>query len=779
MFGQFTEEARKILVSAKEEMYNLKHPYVGSEHLLLAILKDDNSVSKRLKEYNLTYEVLKKEIINIVGEGKEANDWFLYTPLLKRIMENAIIDSKENNNGDVTIEHLFASMLEEGEGVAIRIMLGMDIDLDKLYKDFSLKLIPTNKPKKGKKLLIDELGYDLTKQGLEGKLDPVIGRDKEIQRLLEILCRRNKNNPILIGEPGVGKTAIVEALSNMIALGDVPLALKNKRIISLDMATMVAGTKYRGEFEERMRKVLKEIEENDDIILFIDEIHTLVGAGGAEGAIDASNIFKPALARGKIRCIGATTTSEYKKYIEADGALDRRFQRILVETPTLDTVKNILQKLKPIYEKFHRVEISDDIINLIVELSDKYIYDRNQPDKAIDVLDEVCSFVSLKESDELKKYKTYNKELQLIINNKNDAIVKNNFDIAANYKRMEKDLMDKINRLELTVIKDSNKKNITKEDVALTVSNKTGIPVFELLNEQEKIIEDINKFLTDAIVGQNQAIEKLIDLAKRIKLGFVDENRCCSLMFCGPSGVGKTELAKRFAEKMVGNRNIIRLDMSEYTESHSVSKIIGAPPGYIGYADSKNILEEIRNKPYSVLILDEIEKAHPAIINLLFQIFDEGKIKDSKGVEVRFDNVIVIMTSNIGFNDNTIGFSNDKKKIIEDKLKEYFSIPFINRIDNIIMFNRLNKDDITEIVNKKLIKLKNKYKKKNINIKINKKVIDELATQCNFKDFGARKIDKIIKNLIENQVIEEVIDGKTSININSINISDNQSLQSS
>lgn len=765
MFGQFTEEARKILVSAKEEMYSLKHPYVGSEHLLLAILKSDNNVSKKLKEYNLTYEILRTEIINIIGEGHEASDWFLYTPLLKRIMENAVIDSKENNNGDVTIEHLFTSLLEEGEGVAIRIMLGMDIDLDKLYKDFSAKLVTTNKGKRGKKLIIDELGYDLTKQGLNGGLDPVIGRDNEIQRLLEILCRRTKNNPILIGEPGVGKTAIVEELSKKIAIGDVPISLKNKRIISLDMATMVAGTKYRGEFEERMRKLLKEIEDNDDIILFIDEIHTLVGAGGAEGAIDASNIFKPALARGKIRVIGATTTSEYKKYIEADGALDRRFQKILVETPTLDTVKDILRKLKPIYEKFHLVEISDEIVDLIGELSDKYIYDRNQPDKAIDVLDEVCSFVSLKESDELKKYKTYNKELQLIISSKNDAIVKNNFEIAANYKRLEKDLMDKINRLELSVIKNNNKKIITKEDVALTISNKTGIPVFELLNEKEKVVQEIDKYLTDSIIGQSQAIAKLTDLAKRIKLGFVDENCCYSLMFCGPSGVGKTELAKRFAEKMVGSKNIIRLDMSEYTEAHSVSKIIGAPPGYVGYSDSKNILEEIRNKPYSVLILDEIEKANPTIINLLFQILDEGKIKDSKGVEVRFDNVIVIMTSNIGFNDKAIGFSNNKEKIVEEKLKEYFSIPFINRIDNVIMFNNLTKEDIEKIINIKLTKLKNKYRKKQISIKINKKVINELINKSNYDSFGARKIDKIIKDIIENEVIEQVLNGKINISI--------------
>ena len=768
MFGQFTEEARRIIVLAKEEMHSLKHPYVGSEHLLLAILRDNNNVSKRLKEYNFTYEVLKNEIINIIGKGKQASDWFLYTPLLKRIMENAIVDSKENNNGDVTVEHLFASLLEEGEGVAIRIMIGMDIDLDKLYKEFSSKIISNYKGKKNKKLMITEFGYDLTKQAIEGELDPVVGRDKEISRVLEILCRRTKNNPILIGEAGVGKTAIVEELSRMIAFGEVPLALKNKRIISLDMATMVAGTKYRGEFEERMRKILKEVEDNDDIILFIDEIHTLVGAGGAEGAIDASNIFKPALARGKIRCIGATTTLEYKKYIEPDGALERRFQKILVDTPSTSTVKEILTKLRPVYEKYHLTKISDEIIDLIIDLSNRYIYDRNEPDRSIDILDEVSSYVSLKESDSLKKYKTYNKELQLIINQKNQAIIDNDFEVASNYKKIEKELMDKINKLELQVVKNNDKKTINREDVAIVIHNKTGIPVYELLNENKKVIADIEKHLSSNIIGQDEAIGKVIDLAKRIKLGFVDDNRCNSILFCGPSGVGKTELAKLFANKMVGKNNVIKLDMSEFSEPHSISKIVGAPPGYVGYLDSKNILEEIRNKPYSVLILDEIEKANLAIINLLFQILDDSKIKDSKGTEVRFDNVIIIMTSNIGFNDKNIGFSSNKDKIVEEKLKEYFSTPFINRIDNMILFNSLTEDNIIKIIKDSIKSLKKKYKDKGINIKIDKQVINEIVEESNYQDFGARKIDKIIKSKLENKVIEECINCNYNIYISTI-----------
>lgn len=768
MFGNFTEEARKILTNARKEMYELKHPYIGSEHLLLAMLKEKNSVSKKLLEYKLDYEKLKSEIIKIVGIGTKTSEWFLYTPLLKRIIENSIIDSKENNNGNVTIEHLFANMLEEGEGVAIRIMLGMNIDLEELYNDFSYKLVSHNKCKRNKKLLLEELGIDLTKKALNGELDPVIGREQEIKRVLEILSRRTKNNPLLIGEAGVGKTAIVEELSKMIASGDVPMSLKNKRIISLDMATTVAGTKYRGEFEERMRKILKEIEDNDDIILFIDEIHTLVGAGGAEGAIDASNIFKPALARGKLRCIGATTIDEYKKFIESDGALERRFQKVFVEIPNRQTVEAILFKLRNIYEKFHLVTISDEIIELIIDLSEKYIYDRNQPDKAIDLLDEVCAKVSLSESKEFKKYNNLNKELQQVLKNKNKAIIDGNFEEASVYKEQENSLMDKINKLELNLYKKDKYNIVTKEDVAKVVNIKTKIPVYELLNDTISVINVLEKNLKNTIIGQDKAIDNTLKIAKRIKLGYKDENKCYAMLFCGSSGVGKTALAKIFGENLVGIDNIIKLDMGEYAEDHSISKIIGAPPGYIGYSDNKNVLENIRNKPYSVLILDEIEKASPNIINLFFQILDDGKIKDSCGREIRFDNVTIIMTSNIGFNDINIGFNKINSDVVFTKLKDYFSLPFINRIDNVIVFNKLSDDNIKIIANKKLDELKLKYAKKNIKIRFAKDLINDIIKESNYEEFGARKIDKIIKDRIENQIIEEVINGKNNVSIKSI-----------
>ena len=759
MFGNFEEEARKVLVNAKKEMYELNHPYVSSEHLLLAILKGDNEISDKLKSFDLDYNRFKEEVVKIIGKGSKPSQWFLYTPLLKRIIENATVEAKENNNGVVTVNHLFASLLDEGEGVAIRILIGMDIDIDELYSEFTDKII--NK-KSHKKLLIDEIGTDLNKKAINGNLDPVTGRDEEIKRVLEILCRRCKNNPLLIGEAGVGKTAIVEELANMIVRGEVPLALRNKRIISLDMASSVAGTKYRGEFEERMNKILKEIEENDDIILFIDEIHTLVGAGGAEGAIDASNIFKPALARGKIRCIGATTTDEYKKYIEKDSALERRFQRVIIEAPSEETVKNILMNLKDIYEGYHKVIIDEEIIDLIIHLSSKYIYNRNEPDRSIDILDEVSAKVSLKESKGLKEYGFYNKKLKEVIKNKKKAILDNDFDKASTFKNEEFDLMNKINNLELSLYKTHSRK-VTKLDVAEVINMKTGIPIYEILNEKAKLIKQTEKILNKNIIGQDEAVKEVAKVAKKIKLGFND--KCYSFLFCGPSGVGKTLLARTFGENLVGANNIIKLDMSEYKEAHSISKIIGSPPGYVGYDDNTNILEEIRNKPYSVLILDEIEKAHTNIINLFLQVLDEGKIKNSKGKIVRFDNVVIIMTSNVGFHEINVGFNNKNTKI--SRLNDSFSIPFMNRVDKVICFNSLNEEDILKIIKMNLKKFKEKYSDK-IKVKVSREVENEILNLSNYEEYGARKIAKIIKDKIETIVIDKIIDGKNEVYIKNL-----------
>ena len=756
MFNSFDELARKTLIMAKEEMYNLKHPYVGSEHLLLSILKNKNELSDKLKEYGLTYNKFRESIINIIGIGKKQSECFLYTPLLKRILETSMIDSRENNNGVVTINHLFSALLEEGEGVAIRIIIGLNIDIDLLYKEFTYKITQLKKTKNSK-LYIDEIGIDLTKKAIKEEIDPVVGREEEIKRILEILCRRKKNNPILIGEAGVGKTAIVEELARLISIGEVPLPLKNKRIISIDMSSAVAGTKYRGEFEDRINNILKEIEENDDIILFIDEVHTLVGAGGAEGAIDASNIFKPALARNKIRLIGATTTNEYKKFIENDKALDRRFQKVTIEIPDKQTVINILKKLKPTYENYHHVELEENMIELIVELSDKYIHNRNQPDKAIDILDEACAHVNLKENKQIKKYNKLNQELKKIINLKNKAIYDNEFKKATNYKIEENKLMNNINTIELNLYKKPKYQKITKKDIIEIISRKANIPIYSINKNANDIIK-LKKILTSNIIGQDKAINQLINIYKKIKLGFKDD-KCYSIMFQGPSGVGKTNLAKIFGNYIT--KNVIKLDMSEYSESHSVSKLIGSPAGYIGYGDNMHILDKIKNNPFSVLILDEVERAHPNVLNLFLSILDDGKIKDSIGNIIYFNNVIIIMTSNVGYLKNSIGFTNNNTSI-----KEEFSIPFLNRIDNIVSFNTLNKENIMNIINIKIDKLKDKYKD-NI-IKINKNAKNEIIEESNYIEFGARKIDKVIKNKIENIIIDKIINNEKIINIKSI-----------
>ena len=747
MYSSFTEEARKILIGAKLEMKELNHPYVGSEHLLLSILKNDNEISTKLKDYNLNYENFKNEIIKIIGKGTKTSKCFLYTPLLKRVMENAIYDAKENNDGEVTISHLFSSLLEEGEGVAIRILINLNIDLDELYHDFTSKNI---RKIKNKKLLLDDIGIDLTKKTKE--LDNAIGREEEINRVIEILCRRKKNNPILIGPAGVGKTAIVEELSKRISNGNVPNNLKDKRIISLDMSTLVSGTKYRGEFEERVNKILKEVEDNEDIILFIDEIHTLVGAGGAEGAIDASNIFKPALARNKLRCIGATTTFEYKKYIKNDKALDRRFQKIDVKEPDKYTLKKILLSIKDTYSKYHKTLISDYIIDYIIELSNKYIKNRFEPDASIDILDEVCAYSSLKEDDRVKEYNKLSNKLKEILELKKSYLLKADYKNASIIKKKENKITTKLNNLELDISKNI-KHEVTIDDVDKVVSKMCNIPIG--INQLKNIENEIG----NKIIGQDESINKIIKIYKRIKLGFKDENKCYSFMFVGPSGVGKTETTILLSKYLTNN--FIRLDMSEYSESHSISKLIGSPAGYIGYDDNKNVFESIKDNPFTTILLDEVDKAHPNIINLLYQILDTGILKDSKGDNIYFNNCIIIMTSNIGFTSNSIGFNNKNT----GNIKEYFDIPFINRIDNIVEFNNLDYNSIKTIIYKNIHNLKKKYEKKEINIKISKEVIEEIINLSDYKIFGARKIYKLVKNDLESLIINEILDNNKNIEI--------------
>lgn len=764
MFGNFSEEAQNILVKAKLEMLELKHPYIGTEHLVLSMLSHSKKIKEKLSSYHLDYEIFKKEIIKVLGIGEENNSLFLYTPLLKKVINSAILDSKDNNDGVVTTEHLFSSLLEEGEGVAIRIFLSMGIDINAMYVEFATSLVKKVKPKKNRKLLIEELGINLNEKAKNNLTDPVIDRDKEIERVLEILCRRTKNNPILIGNAGVGKTAIVEELAKRIVKNEVPDYLKNKKIISLDMATTVAGTKYRGEFEERMKKILNEIETNDDIILFIDEIHTLVGAGGAEGAIDASNILKPALARGHLRCIGATTVEEYKKFIEKDKALERRFQKVNIEEPSYEKTLEILTKLKPIYEKFHKVILQPELLEDIVKLSAKYIYDRSEPDKSIDIMDEVCSRVSIKETKIDKEITSLELEIDKLDKLKNSYIIENNIDKAYTYRKKEIVLQEKLNNLMLNI--NRNNKIVTIKDVANVIHTKTQIPVYEILKDDAKVVKNIEKQLRDSIVGQDEAIKNLIDITKRIKFGYKSDNKCISFLFVGPSGTGKTALSKIYANLLVDGKNLIRLDMSEYADVTSVNKIVGSAPGYVGYDDNKNILDEIRNKPYSVILLDEIEKAHPQVINLFYQILDDGLIKDSKGNTIKFNNNIIIMTSNIGYEKNNVGFNNKVESTVLNELKNELSLPFVNRIDNIILFNHLTEENIRNIIKNKINVLKKKYA--NVTIKISKNAVNEIVELSNYYDFGARKVDKIIKSKLENVIIDSILDNKSTVFITSL-----------
>lgn len=752
MISNFNEEAQEILNKAKLEMLELKHPYVGTEHLVLSLLHTDNEISEKLEKYNLTYKSFKKQIIDIIGQGTKKSEFFLYTPLLKKVIENAILDSKDNNNGEVTPNHLFSALLDVGEGIAIRIFIGMNLDLDEIYDEFTSKIYDKNK-KKEKKLLIDTLGVDLTEKAKQKEIDPVIGREEEINLIQEILCRRNKNNPLLIGAPGVGKTALVEQLANLIVNDSVPPKIKNKRIISLDMASAVAGTKYRGEFEERMKKIIDELESHDEIILFIDEIHTLIGAGGAEGAIDASNILKPALARGKIKCIGATTTEEYKKHFEKDKALDRRFQIIKVEEPSINKTKDILLNLKPIYEEYHNVIINDKLIDKIIELSEKYIYDKYRPDKQIDILDEVCSKVNIKGTHQNIKESIKLKEIQ---NQKELYINEKNIKKAYEYKIKESEFIESIN-------KNINKQEVTIDDIATVINKKTSIPIYEILKDNKKIIENIYTTLKNTIIGQESAINELINITKRIKLGYKD-NKCISLLFTGPSGVGKTKLATTYGN-LISKDKIIKLDMSEFSDTTAINKFLGSSAGYIGYDDNKYVLNNIKDNPNAVIILDEIDKAHPKIINLLYQILDEGKIKDAKNNTINLNNNIIIMTTNKGTESKDIGFISNRNKNIKE-LQETFNIALINRIDNIINFEPLQKQHITKIINNNLNKIKEKYNKYTINI--SKNIINELIDLSEYHIYGARKIDKVIKNKLENIIIDEILDNKETINIDSI-----------
>ncbi len=723
MFNKFSEETKKVLSLAKKEMVELKHPYLGSEHLLLGILKSNNNVTNLLKKYNVTYKRYRDAVIQLVGIGEKKTEWVLYTPIVKEIFERAI-DISCDSNTEVTIDNLFIALIEIGDGIANRVLNNLQVNMEKIYTEFVFKIPKKNKKKK---TIIDEIGIEFTDPSMVAKFDPVIGRDEEINQIIEILVRKNKSNPLLIGDAGVGKTAIIEEISKMIVNNKVPNKLKNKRIINLDMSSAVAGTKYRGEFEDKINKIIKEAETDSDIILFIDEIHTIVGAGGAEGAIDASNIFKPALARGNIKCIGATTVDEYKKYIEKDKALERRFKKVIIEEPDDINVKNIIYKLKPIYENYHHVTIKNNILDLLIELTNKYIHNYKNPDKTIDILDEVCAHANLKENATMKEYNKLTLDLTNIIKAKKEKIEGNDFKSAFKYKQRENEITSRLNELEY-LLTTTHYNSVTKSDLAHVLKNKVNIPIIEL-NDRFSYSE-ITKKLKAKVIGQERAIKQLVSSY----FAHMENNEVFSVLLNGPSGVGKTSLALEFAHAL--SNKVLRIDMSEFSEAHSVSKLVGAPPGYVGYDNSNYLFDSIREYPFTVILLDEIERCHPSVLNLFFQILDNNQIKDAKGNVIHFNNTIIIMTTNVEKEKN-LGFSNSQTN---SKLNDYFTIPFINRIQEIITLDSLSEDTMLKIIRQEL-----RLSAKNITVDSNK--FKKILAESAYKDYGARKIKSIVRKI--------------------------------
>lgn len=738
MFSKFDEDSQKVLLMAKKEMLDLKHPYVGSEHLLLAILHNGELlITQLLNEYQITYNKYRDEIIKVIGIGKSSNNWFLYTPLLKRIIENAILDCKDEDSM-VTVDKLFISLLEEGDGVANRILLGMNIDIDLLYDKFSNKLI-TSSSKRRKNLYLEEFAVDLNKKYCDDGFDPVIGRDSEVSRVIEILLRRTKNNPLLIGDAGVGKTAIVEELVRRIVKGSVPKKLENSKVFSISMASLISGTKYRGEFEERINKIIGELENEKNIILFIDEIHTLVGAGGAEGAIDASNILKPYLARGKVQIIGATTTEEYKKYLEKDRALDRRFQKINILEPNAFDTKNILFQLREIYENYHGVKISDEIVNLIVELSDRYINAGKFPDKAIDVLDEACCKTVIIDNAYEKKSKLLTMKINDIRAEKNKAIINHNYKMASKLKEEQLALESSLNKNFVKNNSASSIKKISKDIIYDVIYDKTKIPVKEILKFDKK---QVIKYLKKKIIGQDRVIDDIVNLISTPK---VIKNVPYSFLLVGKTGTGKTLLVKKYAKLLYSPEAFIKIDMSEFREGHTISKIIGSPPGYIGYSDNNYVLNKIKSNPYSIVLLDEIEKAHPDVLKLFLQVLDDGYMTNSLGEKIDFSHTIIFMTSNLGMSTKNIGFF-DNTNVVVDKFKSFLGVEFVNRIDKIVYFDDINDKVISKIIKARAEELG--FDK----LKISTEFVDKVKGECNYCEFGARHVDKVLNKYLNNFV---------------------------
>lgn len=792
---KFTNSAEIALEIANEIAAKLGHNYIGTEHLLYGLVEEANGVaSKVLANQGVTSAEVLKEIEDLIGINEEASitdiDAIGFTPRTKRVIENAFMEARRLNSQYIGTEHLLVGIMREGDSVAVRIMMDLNVNPQKLYNEIVKTINETDSKEQGAKRgsnrgsfnstpTLNQYGSDLTKRATEGKLDPVIGRSTEIDRVIQILSRRTKNNPCLIGEPGVGKTAIAEGLAEKIVAGDVPETLKNKRVVSVDISSMVAGAKYRGDFEERIKKSLDEVRKAGDVILFIDEIHTIVGAGSAEGAVDAANILKPLLARGEIQVIGATTTNEYRKYIEKDAALERRFSPVTVEEPSEEDAIKILEGLRDKYEAHHNVKITDDAIKAAVDLSIRYVNDRYLPDKAIDLIDEAASKVKMQSYTKPDSIRKLEEEIEKVNKEKDEAIATQNFEKAAKLRDKQRTKKEKLEE-EQAKWKDGNTKNVitlNKENIAEVIARWTGIPAYKITETESDKLRHLEENLHKRVIGQNEAVSAVAKAIRRGRVGLTDPNRPTgSFLFLGPTGVGKTELAKALAEAMFGNEDaMIRIDMSEFMESHSVAKLIGSPPGYVGYDEGGQLTEKVRKKPYSVILFDEMEKAHPDVMNMLLQILEDGRLTDSQGRTVNFKNTIIIMTSNVGAklitDKNKLGFANDKsaenekqeyeniKKEVLAELKKQFRPEFINRIDDIIVFHKLNNEDINKIMEIMLKQVQKRLELQNYKVEIDDSAKELIAKKGVDNNYGARPLRRSIQNMLEDKIAEAILDG--------------------